>query len=153
MLHNVTYGPRYTYMYSHLYTGVYWSILEYTGVYVYSETCASGHLYSETTCIKRPLHDVPKVSAQYILTCIQRPPLYKGHYEVALAWPLNTGFTVYVLEYMEYTEYTGVYWSILEYVYIYTGVYWSIYITCILEYTGVLLHYRRCSKPHCLRIS
>ena len=35
-----------------------------------------------------------KVSAQYLLTCIQRPPLYKGHYEVALAWPLNTGFTV-----------------------------------------------------------
>ena len=60
----------------------------------YSETCANGHLYSETTCIKRPLCDVPKVSAQYILTCIQRPPLYKGHYEVALAWPFNTGFTV-----------------------------------------------------------
>ena len=38
--------------------------------------------------------DVPKVSAQYILTCNQRPPLYKGHYEVALAWPFNTGFTV-----------------------------------------------------------
>ena len=60
----------------------------------YSETCANGHLYSETTCIKRPLHDVPKVSAHYILTCIQRPPLCKGHYEVALAWPFNTGFTV-----------------------------------------------------------
>ena len=60
----------------------------------YSETCVSGHLYSETTCIKRPLSDVPKVSAQYILASIQRPPLYKGHYEVALAWPLNTGFTV-----------------------------------------------------------
>ena len=60
----------------------------------YSETCVNGHLYSETTCIKRPLHEVPKVSAQYILTCIQRPPLYKGHYEVALAWPFNTGFTV-----------------------------------------------------------
>ena len=29
----------------------------------YSETCANGHLYSETTCIKRPLCDVPKVSA------------------------------------------------------------------------------------------
>ena len=29
-----------------------------------------------------------------ILTCIQIPPLYKGHYEVALAWPFNTGFTV-----------------------------------------------------------
>ena len=60
----------------------------------YSETCANGHLYSETTCIKRPFRDVPKVSVQYLLTCIQRPPLYKGHYEVALAWPLNTGFTV-----------------------------------------------------------
>ena len=33
--------------------------------------------YSETTCIKRPLCDVPKVSTQYILTCIQRPALYK----------------------------------------------------------------------------
>ena len=54
----------------------------------------NGHLYSETTCIKRPLCDVPKVSAPYILTCIQRPPLYKGHYEGALAWPFNTGFTV-----------------------------------------------------------
>ena len=31
----------------------------------YSETCANGHLYSETTCIKRPLCDVPKVSALY----------------------------------------------------------------------------------------
>ena len=30
----------------------------------YSETCANGHLYSETTCIKRPLCEVPKVSAQ-----------------------------------------------------------------------------------------
>ena len=59
----------------------------------YSETGANGHLYSETTCIKRPLCDVPKVSAQYNLTCIKRPPLYKGHYEVALAWPFNTGFT------------------------------------------------------------
>ena len=57
-------------------------------------SCANGHLYSETTCIKRPLCDVPKVSAPYILTCIERPPLYKGHYEVALAWPFNTGFTV-----------------------------------------------------------
>ena len=68
----------------------------YVCMYVckYSETCVKGHLYSETTCIKRPLCDVPKVSAQYILTCIQRPPLYKGHYEVALAWPFNTGFTV-----------------------------------------------------------
>ena len=36
-----------------------------------------------------------QVSAPYILTCIQRPPLYKGHYEGALAWPLNTGFTVH----------------------------------------------------------
>ena len=63
-------------------------------VMIYSETCANGHLYSETTCIKRPLCDVPKVSGQYILTCIQRPPLYKGHYKVALAWPFNTGFTV-----------------------------------------------------------
>ena len=53
----------------------------------YSETCVNGHLYSETTCIKRPLCDVPKVSAPYILTCIQRPPLYKGHYEGALACP------------------------------------------------------------------
>ena len=61
---------------------------------LYSETYANGHLYSETTCIKRPLCDVPKVSVQYILTCIQRPPLYKGHHEVALAWPFNTGFTV-----------------------------------------------------------
>ena len=61
---------------------------------MYSETCVNGHLYSETTCIKRPLCDVPKVSAQYILTCIQRPPLYKGHYEVALPLPFNTGFTV-----------------------------------------------------------
>ena len=33
-----------------------------------------------------------KVSAEYILTCIQRQPLYKGHYEVALVWLLNTGF-------------------------------------------------------------
>ena len=31
----------------------------------YSETCANGHLYSGTTFIKRPLCDVPKVSAQY----------------------------------------------------------------------------------------
>ena len=31
-------------------------------IHVYSETCANGHLYSETTCIKRPLRDVPKVS-------------------------------------------------------------------------------------------
>ena len=60
----------------------------------YSETYANGHLYSETTCIKRPLRDVSKESAQYILTCIQRPPLYKGHYDVALAWPFNTGFAV-----------------------------------------------------------
>ena len=30
---------------------------------IYSETCANGHLYSETTCIKRPLRDVPKESA------------------------------------------------------------------------------------------
>ena len=63
-------------------------------IYEYSETCANSYLYSETTSIKRPLRDVPKVSAQYILTCIQRPPVYKGHYEVALAWPFNTGFTV-----------------------------------------------------------
>ena len=49
----------------------------------YSETCANGHLYSETTCIKRPLRDVPKVSALYILTCIQRPPLYKA----TMKWP------------------------------------------------------------------
>ena len=63
---------------------------------IYSETCANGHLYSETTCIKRPLRDVPKVSAQYNLTCIQRPPLYIGHYEVALAWLFNTGFTVVI---------------------------------------------------------
>ena len=64
---------------------------------LYSETCANGHLYSETTCIKRPLLDVPKVSAQYAFTCIQRPPLYKRHYEVALAWLFNTGFTVSTL--------------------------------------------------------
>ena len=63
-------------------------------ILMYSETCVNGHLYSETTCTKRPLCDVPKVSAPYILPCIQRPPLYKGHYEGALAWPLNTGFTV-----------------------------------------------------------
>ena len=66
---------------------------------MYSETCANGHLYSETTCIKRALRDVPKVSVQYILTPIQRPPLYKGHYEVALAWPFNTGFTVFLCSY------------------------------------------------------
>ena len=30
---------------------------EYSG-----ETCVNGHLYSETTCIKRPLRDVPKES-------------------------------------------------------------------------------------------
>ena len=47
----------------------------------------NGHLYSETTCILRG----PK--AQYILTSI-KPPLYKGHYEVSLAWPFNTGFSV-----------------------------------------------------------
>ena len=29
----------------------------------YSETCVNGHLYSETTCIKRPLRDVLKESA------------------------------------------------------------------------------------------
>ena len=29
---------------------------------LYSETCVNGHLYSETTCIKRPLCDVPKES-------------------------------------------------------------------------------------------
>ena len=40
--------------------------LEISELYTYSETCANGHLYSETTCIKRPLRDVPKVSAQYI---------------------------------------------------------------------------------------
>ena len=32
-------------------------------LYIYSETCVNGHLYSETTCIKRPLRDVPKESA------------------------------------------------------------------------------------------
>ena len=69
---------------------------------LYSETCVNGHLYSETTCIKRPLRDVQKVSVQYILTCIQRPPLYKGHYEVALAWPLNTGFTVFANVFFDY---------------------------------------------------
>ena len=68
---------------------------------MYSETCVNGHLYSETTCIKRPLCDVPKVSAPYILTCIQKPPLYKGHYEVALAWPFNTGFTVILFKYFK----------------------------------------------------
>ena len=62
---------------------------------MYSETCANGHLYSETTSIKRP--HVPKVSAQYNLTSIQRPPLYKGHCEVTLAWLFNTGFTVHSL--------------------------------------------------------
>ena len=50
--------------------------------------CVNGHLYSETTCIKRPLRDVPKESA------------FKDHLsieatmKVALAWPLNTGLTV-----------------------------------------------------------
>ena len=48
----------------------------------YSETCVNDHSYSETTCIKRPFRDVLQVSAQYLLTCIRRPPLYKGHYEV-----------------------------------------------------------------------
>ena len=31
---------------------------------------------------------------QLLLTLIQRPPLYKGHNDVAQAWSLNTGFTV-----------------------------------------------------------
>ena len=30
---------------------------------LYSVTSVNGHLYSETTCIKRPLRDVPKESA------------------------------------------------------------------------------------------
>ena len=49
---------------------------------LYSETCANGHLYSETTCIKRPLRDVPKVSAQYI---------FKDHLSIkatyTMKWP------------------------------------------------------------------
>ena len=55
------------------------------------------------TCIQRPPvlrgHSVmsQRCLRNNILTCIQRPPLYKGHYEVALAWPFNTGFTVHVL--------------------------------------------------------
>ena len=46
----------------------------------YSETCVNDHLYSETTCIKRPLCDVPKVSVQYNYfdkTCTS----LQGHYE------------------------------------------------------------------------
>ena len=45
------------------------------------------HLYSETTCIKRLLCDVPKVPTQCILTCIH----FKDHLsrkEVPLAWLL-----------------------------------------------------------------
>ena len=34
----------------------------------------TAHLYSETTYIKEVISQL-KVSAQYILTCIQRPPL------------------------------------------------------------------------------
>ena len=34
-----------------------------------------------------------------ILTCIQRSPLYKAHYEVALARPSNTGFNVHMHKY------------------------------------------------------
>ena len=45
-------------------------------MYTVKPVLMHGYLYSETTCIKRPLCDVPKVFAQYILTCIQRPPLY-----------------------------------------------------------------------------
>ena len=48
----------------------------------YTGDCKNQKL--ETICIKRPCtRDVPKVSAQYILTCIQRLPLHTGHYEVA----------------------------------------------------------------------
>ena len=65
-------------------------------------TTSSDIIYSEpvlmATCIQRPPilrgHSVMSQRNLHILTCIQRPPLYKGHYEVALAWPLNTGFTV-----------------------------------------------------------
>ena len=54
----------------------------------------NGHLYSEATCIKRSLCDVPKHSI-IILTSI-KPPLYKGHYQVSPAWPFNIqlGFSV-----------------------------------------------------------
>ena len=41
----------------------YTSILEVEGVNSargYSATCVNGHLYSETTCVRRPLRDVPK---------------------------------------------------------------------------------------------
>ena len=56
---------------------------------MYSETCANGHLYSETTCIKRPL--CPKGVCAIV---------FKDHLSIkgALAWPFNTGFTVITYE-------------------------------------------------------
>ena len=60
--------------------------------------------------IKRPLCDVPKclrniiiLRNMIILTCIQRLPLCKGYYEVALVWLLNTFHcTVKILPYNVY---------------------------------------------------
>ena len=75
------------------------------------------HLYSETTCIKRPLCDVPKVSVQYILTSIQRPPVYKGHYEVVLAWPFNTGFTVWCGTILSVKKEPVIIWLATRYMY------------------------------------
>ena len=47
-----------------LYCNPYVGMRPHTHNTTVHETCVNGHLYSETTCIKRLLRDVPKVSAQ-----------------------------------------------------------------------------------------
>ena len=60
----------------------------------YSETCANNHLYPETTCLKKPLSNVP---IAVISVLFKRPPLYRDHFLWAHMWSLNTGFIVAIL--------------------------------------------------------